>query len=579
MRARRCRPTPARFAPPRDARADILVGDDRGPRARPQRRHARSELREHIAADHDVIGAIAERDIDDDRIVRAQRRGHGVFSRRRAGIRHHAQAIEDFLDDDLVQHFARLHGDVGLGIDRIADIHQLLQRGGRIGGFQHRPVGAPLDAFHQHLEIGLEPDRDGLGADQRAGVGIHIGAAAGRQHLRAAFEQPRDHARLAGAELGLAAGLENIRDRHAGRFLDLGVGIDKGQPEPAAELAADRGLARAHHADKHDRAAAERRAPARTSCGEAGILLCNTASGMVNFEVDDILSEAAVLSAKARDKSQHADPVSISSPLSGLSAAWSTPGSSRWRPWASPSRAKSPSRSRRTGSSSSDEPRHRKADGPRGQKLRRGPDRAVPRHARGRTRRAREHAAAYTRDLGDYSAHLSATRTRHRQGRDRRHPRRISQSSSASGFAVIVGRAQIVRHPPAASLSVCGGKTQRRSGRRSRRTQARPRRCRKSFRSPTSIACSPRRAARRTRNSRRPNACATARLYCLLEVLYATGLRVSELVALPASAAKRDQRMLIVRGKGGKERLVPLNDAARRAMTDYLALAQRRGRG
>lgn len=68
-----------------------------------------------------------------------------------------------------------------------------------------------------------------------------------------------------------------------------------------------------------------------------------------------------------------------------------------------------------------------------------------------------------------------------------------------------------------------------------------------------------------------------ARLYCLLEVLYATGLRVSELVALPASAAKRDQRMLIVRGKGGKERLVPLNDAARRAMTDYLALRKEAG--
>jgi integrase/recombinase XerD len=62
-----------------------------------------------------------------------------------------------------------------------------------------------------------------------------------------------------------------------------------------------------------------------------------------------------------------------------------------------------------------------------------------------------------------------------------------------------------------------------------------------------------------------------ARLHCLLELLYATGLRVSELVALPASAARRDQRMLMVRGKGGKERLVPLNDAARQAMTDYRA--------
>jgi integrase/recombinase XerD len=65
------------------------------------------------------------------------------------------------------------------------------------------------------------------------------------------------------------------------------------------------------------------------------------------------------------------------------------------------------------------------------------------------------------------------------------------------------------------------------------------------------------------------------RLVCLLEVLYATGLRVSELIALPASAAARDQRMLVVRGKGGKERLVPLNDAAKAAMRDYLAaLAQ-----
>ena len=63
-----------------------------------------------------------------------------------------------------------------------------------------------------------------------------------------------------------------------------------------------------------------------------------------------------------------------------------------------------------------------------------------------------------------------------------------------------------------------------------------------------------------------------ARLACLLEVLYATGLRVSELVALPVSAARQDARMLVVRGKGDKERLVPLNDSAKRAMSDYLAL-------
>jgi integrase/recombinase XerD len=63
-----------------------------------------------------------------------------------------------------------------------------------------------------------------------------------------------------------------------------------------------------------------------------------------------------------------------------------------------------------------------------------------------------------------------------------------------------------------------------------------------------------------------------ARLSCLLETLYATGLRVSELVSLPMSAARRDARVIVVRGKGNKERMVPLNNAAKNAMTAYLAL-------
>ncbi|MDO8288047.1 MAG: site-specific tyrosine recombinase XerD [Parvibaculum sp.] len=63
-----------------------------------------------------------------------------------------------------------------------------------------------------------------------------------------------------------------------------------------------------------------------------------------------------------------------------------------------------------------------------------------------------------------------------------------------------------------------------------------------------------------------------ARLVCLMEVLYATGLRVSELVGLPLSAAKGDGRFLAVSGKGGRERLVPLSDTARAAIDDYLPL-------
>ena len=82
------------------------------------------------------------------------------------------------------------------------------------------------------------------------------------------------------------------------------------------------------------------------------------------------------------------------------------------------------------------------------------------------------------------------------------------------------------------------------------------------------------RARERAENAEQPPAqrLRAARLLCLLEVVYATGLRVSELVALPATAAQRDQKMLVVRGKGGKERLVPLNQAAKCAMAEYLKL-------
>jgi integrase/recombinase XerD len=61
-----------------------------------------------------------------------------------------------------------------------------------------------------------------------------------------------------------------------------------------------------------------------------------------------------------------------------------------------------------------------------------------------------------------------------------------------------------------------------------------------------------------------------ARLRVLLELLYGAGLRVSELVGLPLAAAQRDPRFLMVRGKGGKERVVPLSPPARRALAAHL---------
>lgn len=57
---------------------------------------------------------------------------------------------------------------------------------------------------------------------------------------------------------------------------------------------------------------------------------------------------------------------------------------------------------------------------------------------------------------------------------------------------------------------------------------------------------------------------------CLMELLYATGMRVTELVSLPVAAARGDPRMILVRGKGGKERLVPLSAPARAVLADWL---------
>ncbi|KPP88865.1 MAG: integrase/recombinase XerD [Rhodobacteraceae bacterium HLUCCA08] len=62
---------------------------------------------------------------------------------------------------------------------------------------------------------------------------------------------------------------------------------------------------------------------------------------------------------------------------------------------------------------------------------------------------------------------------------------------------------------------------------------------------------------------------------CLMELLYATGMRVSELVELPAAAARGNPAMLLVRGKGGKERMVPLSGAARAALAAWLEARDR----
>ena len=61
----------------------------------------------------------------------------------------------------------------------------------------------------------------------------------------------------------------------------------------------------------------------------------------------------------------------------------------------------------------------------------------------------------------------------------------------------------------------------------------------------------------------------STRMHALLELLYATGMRVSELIGLPISATRKDADFLLITGKGNKERLVPLGDKARQAVAAY----------
>lgn len=79
-------------------------------------------------------------------------------------------------------------------------------------------------------------------------------------------------------------------------------------------------------------------------------------------------------------------------------------------------------------------------------------------------------------------------------------------------------------------------------------------------------------AARRTDTAKGLEHMRAVRLHCLIEMLYATGMRVSELVALPRDVLAGDVRVLTIKGKAGRERLVPLNSQARAALERYLQL-------
>src|SRR4029079_14992704 len=111
-----------------------------------------------------------------------------------------------------------------------------------------------------------------MAANGRPCIGIHIGAAARRQHLSAVFEQARDHLALAVAEIGLAMLGEAFGDGLTHRDTDPMVGVDEGEAELFGESAAHRRLAGAHEPDKHNRMAVE-------ALADVGRILAERAAG------------------------------------------------------------------------------------------------------------------------------------------------------------------------------------------------------------------------------------------------------------------------------------------------------------
>ena len=222
------------------------VGDDRAARAGRERRDMAAGGFDQAGSDEDAVAARAEVDRD-----LARRRGRRMAEPT-------AKRADQRLDHPVVRAVARFDRQVGERVGRAALFEQLAQRRLGVVGVQQRPVGALAHAAQQHLELRLQPDRHAALGDAPARLLVEEGAAAGRQHLGAAVEQTGDHPALAVAKIGLAEPLEDLGDRHLRAGLDLVVGVDKGQAELLGEPFADRGLAGPHHADEHDRPAAQR---------------------------------------------------------------------------------------------------------------------------------------------------------------------------------------------------------------------------------------------------------------------------------------------------------------------------------
>ena len=169
------------------------------------------------------------------------------------------EAPENGVDDGIVSGVNRFDGEIGERIGRRPLFQQPTQRFFWVGGPQQRPIGLLAHPGEQNVKTRLQPDRETMPRNVVARGRIHERAAAGRQHQRSAVQKPRNHLALALAEISLAEPLEDLGNGQLSARFDLSISIDERQSELGRQAFADRGFSGPHHADKNNRAPAERR--------------------------------------------------------------------------------------------------------------------------------------------------------------------------------------------------------------------------------------------------------------------------------------------------------------------------------
>ena len=227
-------------------RRDVGIGDDGAARGRREGRDPRAGAGDQALADEDRIGAVGERHWHLDN-VGAGRRQRG----RDGGGGAPGKRVQNGLDHGVMRPVARFHGDIRQTIDGRPLVEQLAQRRFGIFRLQQRPVGALAHAAHQHVEVGFQPDRNGVLLDTAACGGMNKRAAASGDDARAGLQQAGHHFTLTLAEIGFAMFGKNFRYGHAvGRF-DFSIGIKKIKAKACGQPLADGGFSSPHHADKH----------------------------------------------------------------------------------------------------------------------------------------------------------------------------------------------------------------------------------------------------------------------------------------------------------------------------------------